>query len=52
MTVQASTPPSLGTDAFTSSGIQTIYVPASSVNADKSADGWNDYASKIQAIPE
>ena len=52
ITVRATTPPSLGTDAFTNSGIQTIYVPASSVNAYKSADGWKDYADKIQAIPE
>ena len=52
ITVRAITPPSLGTDAFTNSGIQTIYVPASSVNAYKSADEWKNYASKIQAIPE
>ena len=51
LTVKASTPPTLGGNAFADSGIQTIYVPASSVNAYKSADGWSTYASKIQAIP-
>lgn len=50
ITVQASTPPTLDSTAFSDSGIQTIYVPASSVNAYKSADGWKDFASKIKAI--
>ena len=31
--------------------VTTIYVPASSVNSYKSADGWKDYANSIQAIP-
>ena len=48
--VKAKNPPTLGSDVFTNSGIQTIYVPASSVNSYISADGWKDYASKIKAI--
>lgn len=52
MTIKATTPPTLGSGAFAiiGSGIQRIYVPAASVNSYKSADGWKDYASKIQAI--
>ena len=46
MTVKATTPPSLG-EAAMPYYIQTIYVPASSVEAYKSADGWKDYADKI-----
>lgn len=30
----------------------TIYVPAGSVEAYKTAQNWNEYASRIQAIPE
>lgn len=30
----------------------TIYVPAVSVDAYKAAEGWKDYSSQIQAIPE
>ena len=29
-----------------------IYVPASSVDAYKAANGWKNFASQIQAIPE
>lgn len=52
VTVLATTPPTLGTDAFsdTHSSLK-IYVPSGSVNAYKAASGWSDYASKIQAIP-
>ena len=49
ITIQASTPPSLGTDAIPSN-VTTIYVPASSVNAYKSATNWSAFASKIKAI--
>ena len=49
ITVQASTPPTLGTDAIPSN-VTTIYVPASSVNRYKSATNWSAYASKIKAI--
>ena len=49
MTVKATTPPTLGYAVIPD--VTTIYVPSSSVNAYKSAKGWKDYASKIQAIP-
>lgn len=51
VTVLATTPPTLGTNAFYSSTIQKIYVPAESVEAYKSATNWADYAEKIEAIP-
>jgi hypothetical protein len=45
------TPPSLGTGAFTSDTAGfTIKVPAASVAAYKAADGWKDYASYIVAM--
>ncbi len=50
MTVNAVTPPKLGSDAIPTT-IQTIYVPANSVNAYKSAHKWSSYADKIKAIP-
>ena len=50
MTVKATTPPKLGSSAIPDA-TTTIYVPASSVNAYKAANGWKDYADKIQAIP-
>lgn len=51
LTVLPSTPPSLEySDAFHSMG-GTIYVPAASLNAYKTASGWSSYASKIKAIP-
>lgn len=37
---------------FDLSGNFTIYVPAELVDSYKSAAGWNNYTSKIQAIPE
>ena len=42
-------PPTLGFAVFSNTNCP-IYVPVSSVNAYKSADGWKDYASRIQAI--
>ena len=51
VTVNATTPPTLGAYAFSDYNNCTIYVPAASVNAYKSASGWSDYASRIQAIP-
>ena len=51
LTVQATTPPTLGTGAL--SGANTnlvIKVPSASVDTYKAASGWSDYASKIQAI--
>lgn len=48
ITVKATTPPSLGADALTSTDNCPIYVPAASVNAYKTA--WSTYANRIQAI--
>lgn len=50
-TCLASNPPSLGNNALNDMPA-TIYVPAASVNAYKTADGWSAYAGFIQAIPE
>lgn len=50
ITVKATTPPTLGADALTSTNNCPIYVPAASVNAYKAASGWSTYASRIQAI--
>lgn len=52
VTVLATTPPTLGSNAFqyTHSDLK-IYVPSGSVNAYKRATNWSTYASKIQAIP-
>ena len=55
ITVNATTPPTLGSSVFSSTpiagGTGYIYVPSASVNTYKSASGWSDYASRIQAIP-
>ena len=51
LVVKAKKPPILGDNVFADSAIQTIYVPAASLNSYISADGWKDYASKIKAIP-
>lgn len=50
VTVKATTPPSLGADALTSTDNCPIYVPAASVNAYKAAANWSTYASRIRAI--
>ena len=51
-TILATTPPTLGSSAFYStSNNLIIYVPSESVSAYKSASGWSNYSSKIQAIP-
>lgn len=55
ITIMATNPPSLGTDALkrtlaiTTSG--SIYVPSSAVNTYKSASGWSNYSDNIRAIP-
>ena len=53
LTCLATTPPTL--DSYnplpSTSENFIIYVPAESVNTYKSASGWSNYASKIQAIP-
>ena len=50
ITVLATTPPTLGSRAFNYTNNAPIYVPASSLNAYKSASGWSSYSSRIQAI--
>lgn len=49
-TIKATVPPTLGESAFAATNSAPIYVPRGSVNAYKSASGWSDYASRIQAI--
>ena len=52
VTVLATTPPVLETDAFSGTPASLkIYVPAASTNAYKTASGWSAYAAKIVAIP-
>ena len=50
ITVNAATPPTLGSSVFTWSNCP-IYVPSESVETYKSASNWNEYADRIQAIP-
>jgi hypothetical protein len=50
ITVEATTPPTLGSGAFTNTNNCPIYVPSGSVNAYKAAEYWSNYASRIQAI--
>jgi len=51
ITVNATTPPTLGDSAFYHTADRLrIYVPSESVEAYKTADGWRNYASIIQAI--
>lgn len=50
ITVKATTPPTLGSSAFSNTNNCPIYVPSASVNAYKTASGWSTYASRIQAI--
>ena len=50
--VYALTPPTLGTTVFEYTNSCPIYVPAQSVDAYKTADGWSEYADRIQAIPD
>ena len=47
--IKATTPPTLGNEALPSI-ISAIYVPEESVDTYKSADGWKDFADRIQAI--
>ena len=49
VTLNSLTPPAAGTVMF-SDNLQTIYVPAESVDAYKAANCWSYYADKIQAI--
>lgn len=50
VTIYATTPPTFNTESFLKNHMD-IYVPAESVDAYKTADGWSDFASMIQAIP-
>lgn len=52
VTCLATTPPSVGTDAFENcDALTAIQVPAASVDDYKAAQYWNYYADKIVAIP-
>lgn len=51
ITVNAETPPTLGTRSFDNTNDCPIYVPAESVDAYQTANGWKTYADRIQAIP-
>ena len=51
VTILATTPPTLGINVFYNTSNCPLLVPASSVNTYKSASGWSEYASRIQAIP-
>lgn len=51
ITCLATAPPTLGVMALNITNDCPIYVPSASVNAYKSASGWSNYSSRIQAIP-
>ena len=51
VTIEATTPPTLGTNVFYDTNDCPIYVPSGSVDAYKAAEGWSDWASRIQAMP-
>ena len=50
ITINAETPPTLNEPSFDNTNNCPIYVPAGSVDVYKSASGWSEYASRIQAI--
>jgi len=53
VTIEATTPPEVSVDALPFKYISNpfpIYVPAASVNDYKTAEGWEEYASRIEAI--
>ena len=49
ITIEATTPPTIGTNAFYRTNDCPIYVPSGSVNDYKAV--WSSYSSRIQAIP-
>ena len=52
VTVEATTPPTLGSDAFSNNASgRKIYVPSESVSSYQAASGWSTYASDIEAKP-
>lgn len=50
ITINATTPPTLGTNVFNNTNNCPIYVPCDSVDAYKSATNWSTYARRIQPI--
>ena len=52
ITVLATTPPTLGANAFYNTNNCPIYVPAASLDAYKTATNWVNYADRIFAITE
>lgn len=52
ITVNATTPPTLGTHVFSSTHNCPIYVPDDSVLAYQTADNWIEYADRIKGISE
>ena len=50
ITIKAINPPTLLGYSAIPSGVTAIYVPKDSVGAYKTADGWKNFADKIQAI--
>ena len=49
-TINATTPPTLGTDVFDDTSCQ-ICVPCESVDTYRTASGWSEYADRIQGYP-
>ena len=50
ITILSKTPPSIFADAFTDTNDCPIYVPAGSIDAYKTAEGWGNYSERIQAL--
>ena len=50
ITIRTTTPPNVSEPFGNSNRISKIHVPQSSVNAYKTAQGWNQYADKIFSI--
>ena len=50
-TCEATTPPTLGSNALAETNRCAIYVPSASVQTYKTTSGWSSYSSRIQAIP-
>lgn len=49
LTINVTTPPKIGTNILYGADNCIIYVPRNSVNAYKTASGWNSYADRIRA---
>lgn len=52
MIVRATTPPTLGANAIPNNNSLLIYVPDTSVEDYKTADGWDAFADKIKGLSE